>query len=223
MPNARSAHTNQTAPTRSMLRLVSTETSHETAGGPATGPFSRHAGDAFDIRPIRPTDADLIVAALGYTSGETYYRRFHAAKRYFSPKELTYLTHVDGETHVALVAVQGGEDPRLAAVARFSTDPQDPREAELAICVHDPFRRQGLGARLLSRLRDEAGSRGVTRLRAIVQSDNVPMRELLYQVFPGTSVDRIDGNEVEYLSPMNPGVPIGATAGSQLMAAIRAA
>jgi len=161
----------------------------------------------FDIRPIRPDDAELIVAAIAYTSDETYYRRFHTAKRSFSPKELDYLTHVDGLTHVALVAIERGTAPRLAAVARFCTTANDPGEAELAICVHDPFRRCGLGAELLRRLNSEASARGFARLRAMVQSDNVPMRELLYHVFPDTRVDCRCGNEVDYVMSVRPPLP----------------
>lgn len=168
--------------------------------------------DRFDIRPIRPADADLIVAALGYTSDETYHRRFRTGKRYFSPRELTYLTDIDGKTHVALVAVERGEHPRLAAVARFCVDPEKPLEGELAICVHDPFRRQGLGAEMLRRLQAEALSRGVTQLRAMVQSDNVPMEELLYHVFPDTRVTARDGDEVDFLAPLNPVLPVAEAA-----------
>ena len=37
------------------------------------------AGSLFEIRPIRPQDAALIVAAAAYTSDETYYRRFRVS------------------------------------------------------------------------------------------------------------------------------------------------
>jgi protein lysine acetyltransferase len=194
-------------PARPILRLVS------------TGPKQRAAAliradvcaivpalvNVFDIRAIQPADAELIVAAFSYTSSETYYRRFHAAKCCFSRRELEYLTQVDGMTHVALVAVERGDHPRLAADARFYKNPVNPREAELGICVYDPFRRRGLGAEMLRRLSAEASVRGVSQLRAIVQSDNAPMRALLYHVFPDTRVDdRCDG-EVDYITPVRPG------------------
>ena len=165
--------------------------------------------NVFDIRPIQPADAGLIVAAVAYTSSETYYRRFHAAKCRFSRRELDYLTQVDGRTHVALVAVERGEHPRLAADARFCTDPVNPREAELGICVHDPFRRLGLGAEMLRRLCAEASLRGVWQLRAMVQSDNAPMRALLYHVFPDTRVDGCCDGEVDYIAPLQSG-PFGS-------------
>jgi GNAT superfamily N-acetyltransferase len=211
MSHVRTVYAGLTSPARLVLRLVSAgadnhDNSAETQVCGAASSSVQGREDIFDIRPIRPADAELIVAALEYTSDETYYRRFHTAKHHFSPKELKYLTDVDGKTHIALVAVERGEHPRLAAAARFFTDPKNPLEGELAICVHDPFRRKGLGAEMLGRLHDEASSRGITQLRAMVQCDNVPMRELLYHVFPDTRVDGRDGSEVDYLAPVKPAV-----------------
>jgi hypothetical protein len=58
---------------------------------------------------------------------------------------------------------------------------------------------------MLRRLSAEASLRGVSQLRAIVQSDNAPMRALLYHVFPDTRLDdRCDG-EVDYIAPVRPG------------------
>ena len=110
---------------RPILRLVSTG-ADQRAGTPIPASACSIVPalvNVFDIRPIQPADAELIVAAVAYTSSETYYRRFHAAKCRFSRMELDYLTQVDGTTHVALVAVERGEHPRLAADARFCTDP----------------------------------------------------------------------------------------------------
>ena len=124
-------------PARPILRLVSTgsEQRVETPIRADACSIVPALVNVFDIRPIQPADAALIVAAVAYTSSETYYRRFHAAKRCFSRSELEYLTEVDGMTHVALVAVERGERPRLAAAARFCKDPMNPHEGELGICV----------------------------------------------------------------------------------------
>ena len=191
-------------PARPILRLVSTgsEQRVETPIRADACSIVPALVNVFDIRPIQPADAALIVAAVAYTSSETYYRRFHAAKRCFSRSELEYLTEVDGMTHVALVAVERGEHPRLAAAARFCKDPMKPHEGELGICVHDPFRRRGLGAEMLRRLSAEASLRGVSQLRAMIQSDNGAMRALLYHVFPDTRVDNRYGGEVNYIAPV---------------------
>jgi acetyltransferase len=183
-------HTSKVTPRRATLRLVPRK--------------AQRLDERFEIRPIRPADAALIVAAREYTSDETYYRRFHTFKRKFTSKELRYLTEVDGHAHIALVAVERGAVPRLAAVARYTVDRSNPLEGELAVCVHDPFRRLGLGAEMLRRLRDEAVARGLVALRAMVQSDNVAMRQLLYHVFCEVRVDRCGGGEIEYLASLAP-------------------
>lgn len=191
-------------PARPTLRISSSGSERSACALAATDAslLAHAAWNSFEIRPIVPADAELIVAALAYTSSETYYRRFHAAKRQFSRNELTYLTEVDGTTHVALVAIEPAQPARLAAEARFCIDPSDSREGELGICVHDPFRRQRLGAEMLCRLCACAASRGVTRLRAIVQSDNSPMRALLYHVCPDTRVEARYEGEIDYLLPV---------------------
>jgi len=202
-------------PARPTARISSSscERSAPTLAAADASALANAAWNGFEIRPTVPADAELIVAALAYTSSETYYRRFHVAKRQFTRNELTNLTEVDGTTHVALVAIEpaqparsgpiGGAQPaRLAAEARFCIDPSDSREGELGICVHDPFRRQRLGAEMLRRLCACAASRGVTRLRAIVQSDNIPMRALLYHVFPDTRVEARYEGEIDYLLPV---------------------
>ncbi len=191
-------------PARPILRVSPSapERSAPTLPGTDARPLSHAAWNSFEIRPIVPADAELIVAAIAYTSSDTYYRRFHVAKRQFSRNELISLTEVDGRTHVALVAIEAAKPARLAAEARFCIDPSDSREGELGICVHDPFRRLGLAAEMLRRLCACAGPRGVTRLRAIVQADNIPMRALLYQVFPDTRIGARYEGEIDYLIPL---------------------
>jgi GNAT superfamily N-acetyltransferase len=210
-----SAHTpTQSSPARPRVRVVSDRAPNDPRS-PAPGAaksYYQGRGVVFEIRPIRAADAELIVAALSYTSDETYYRRFHTAKRSFSSKELRYLTEIDGQEHVALVAIERSNEQRLAAVARFCADPNNWLEADLAICVHDPFRRQGLGAELLRRLHDEASARSLIQLRAMVQSDNIAMRKLLYHVFPDTTIDGISGYEVDYLVPVQPSIAAATAA-----------
>ena len=173
---------------RSQLRIV------PSGKGPEAGTLA----ECFEIRPIRPPDADLIVAALDYTAPETYYRRFHSHKLAFSADELAYLTQVDGHHHVALIAVERATG-RLAAIARFITTISG-AEAEMAVCVHDPYRRRGLGAELLSRVAVIAAARGLSRLRFVVQGDNRPMIGLLHRVFPALTIDGRDGATVDFLA-----------------------
>ena len=158
------------------------------------------AARAFDVRPIRPDDRELIRDAVAYTSPETYYQRFHAYKRSFSDPELTYLTEVDGDEHVALIAVDRERPDMLVGIARFVRVAPGSAEAELAITVHDPYQGRGVGTHLMRLLVDAARSRGVSRLRAIVQADNRAMIRLMHGVLPQTVLDRRDGSVAEYVA-----------------------
>lgn len=143
-----------------------------------------------DIRPIEPEDAQRITDARGYTSEETYYRRFHAAKAGFSRHELRYLTEVDGHDHVALIAVEH-DSGRLAAIARFVRLPGGDGCAEAAITVHDPYQGRGLGREILLQLLTEAVRLDVRTMLFEVQADNHRMVGLLLSLpYPVTCVAR---------------------------------
>jgi acetyltransferase len=149
---------------------------------------------AVSIRPIRPEDRTLIANAVSYTSDRTYRRRFHGAPPEFSPRELSYLTEIDGYNHYALIATERDRPDRLVAVARFVRYRDHPTEAEFAITVHDPYQGQGIGSQLLRQMVEDAGDLGITRLRALIQFDNDPMIRLLHRVLPQAKLEsRCDG------------------------------
>ena len=105
---------------------------------------------AVSIRAIRPEDRTLIANAVRYTSNRTYQRRFHGPAPRFGPRELSYLTEIDGYNHFALIATERDRPDRLVAVARFVRYHDRPTEAEFAITVHDPYQGQGSGGGCLS-------------------------------------------------------------------------
>jgi GNAT superfamily N-acetyltransferase len=149
---------------------------------------------AVSIRPICPADRTLIANAVRYTSDRTYQLRFHGPRPSLSPRMLSYLTEIDGDNHFALIATERDRPDRLVAVARFVRYRDRPTEAEFAITVHDPYQGQGIGRRLLELLVEAARERGISRLRALIQSDNEPMTRLLRCVFPQARLeDRSDG------------------------------
>ena len=161
------------------------------------------------IRPIRPEDSTLIANAVRYTSDRTYHRRFHGPPPRFSPRELAYLTDLDGYNHYALIATEQDHPDRLVAVARFVRYGDRPTEAEFAITVHDPYQRQGIGSRLLELIVERARERGITRLCALIQSDNEPMMRLLHRVLPQATLEECRDAECLYSADvaLNPPCP----------------
>lgn len=131
------------------------------------------------IRSIRPDDKELLTRGFERLSQETVQRRFLSAKSQLSPAELRYLTEVDGEHHVALVAVLAAAPHELAGVGRFVRLPDDPATAEVAVTIADCHQSQGLGRRLGLMLADEARARGILRFAATMHGDNVPAYRLM--------------------------------------------
>ncbi|HEY6780234.1 MAG TPA: GNAT family N-acetyltransferase, partial [Thermoleophilaceae bacterium] len=110
-------------------------------------------------------------------------RRFLSAKPRLSRSELRYLTEVDGENHVALVAEYPGEPVRrLIAVARYVRLPEDPLAAEAAIVVGDDWQGRGLGSLLAEQLAEHARAHGIRRFVATMASDNEPAHRLLQRL-----------------------------------------
>lgn len=128
------------------------------------------------IREIRASDKDLLAAGHARLSEQSRLRRFLASKPKLSSSDLRYLTEVDGVNHYAVVALQAGE---IVGVARWVRLVDDPTEAEAAVVVGDRIQRKGLGKLLARELADAARSRGISRIRASIMSDNPPAHALM--------------------------------------------
>jgi RimJ/RimL family protein N-acetyltransferase len=140
---------------------------------------SLRSGRQVVIRPIRADDGPRLRAAYDRLSPESKYRRFLAPKPHLTSADTDYLVHIDGENHVALVAIATQDPERLLGVARFVRSPEDPELAELAVVVGDPFQQEGLATALLTRLRRVATERGIKRWWATMLTSNEPARRLV--------------------------------------------
>jgi GNAT superfamily N-acetyltransferase len=134
------------------------------------------------IRPLTPADREAVRRGYQETSSRTRYLRFLGAVGELSEQVLTYLTDVDQDRHVALVAVVSSPDlkeERGVGVARFVRLDNDPECAEAAITVIDDMQRRGVGTALARELERAARALGVRRFRAHVLDDNAMMRSIL--------------------------------------------
>jgi acetyltransferase len=155
---------------------------HRTAGG-----------QSIWIRPIRPSDKQLLSDGLERLSPASAQARFLTAKPRFSRDELRYLTEVDGTNHVAVVAVFADQPSRLAAVARYVRLDEDPTTAEIAVAVADELQGQGLGRRLGLLLSDHARAAGVERFVALMLRDNVPAHRLFATIAENLTTEHDKG------------------------------
>jgi RimJ/RimL family protein N-acetyltransferase len=131
-------------------------------------------GRRVEIRALRPSDRDELLAAVARTSTESLYRRFFGVKREFTEKEIAFFVDVDFDKHVALVAVvdQGGRQT-IVGGGRYVI--VRPGTAEVAFAVVDEFQGQGIGAALMRHLITIARSAGLKEFIAEVLPDNAAM------------------------------------------------
>jgi GNAT superfamily N-acetyltransferase len=151
-------------------------------------------GTGLVVRPIRPGDADALVALHARLSADSIYRRYFGARPHLSPDDVERFTHVDGRSRFALVAMRNTD---LVAVARYEGRPGE-RSAELAVVVDDALHHQGVGRLMLERLVDVAHEAGLDTLAADVLAGNAAMLGLLRTLGLPRQAER-DGDTVTVL------------------------
>lgn len=138
-------------------------------------------GDDITIRAIVPEDKKLLTDGFSRLSEKSVRFRFLGLKTELTNDELVYLTEIDHEKHVALVATFGwGEREQIVGVGRFieSENTTPARTAEVALAVVDEHQNRGIGSLLFEKLKEIALLKGITRFEAYVLSDNCRMCEI---------------------------------------------
>jgi GNAT superfamily N-acetyltransferase len=135
------------------------------------------------VRAIRPDDKQRLAQFHGRLSPESVYLRYFEFKPVLSPQDLAYLTELDFDRRVALVATLAAADTApLAGVARFDVLPirdGQPVRAELGIVVEDQHQNRGIGTVLLKHLLGIAHDHGIAEITAEVLPQNTRMLELV--------------------------------------------
>ncbi len=96
---------------------------------PATDEVVLRNGSRLEVRPIRPDDADALVALHARLSADTIYRRYFGARPHLAAADVERFTRVDGRYRFALVADPGERPGRrrpLRGPAGGSPAPRSP-------------------------------------------------------------------------------------------------
>jgi len=187
---------------------------HERAVPTEAGPYpadlvstvTLRDGTELTVRPIRPDDAQRLVAFHATLSQWTVYLRFFSSHRELSDEEVRRFTRVDYHLRLALVV----ENERgLVAVGRYDRLPGT-ADAEVAFVVADDFQHHGIGTLLLEELARAAWPRGITYFVAEVLTSNTAMLRVFFDSHYEVEWDEQDGT-VELRFPID---PAGRSAGA---------
>jgi len=134
------------------------------------------------IRPVRADDKALIREAFTRMSERSRYLRFFTPMHGLTEPMLTALTEVDYIDRFAWVALAcEGDHEALAGVARY-VRLEEPRSAEVALTVVDPYQGRGIGHLLLNALVLAAVQAGLTRFEGEILGENLAIRAVLADV-----------------------------------------
>jgi hypothetical protein len=156
-------------------------------------------GTSVTLRHIAPSDVDELGRAFERLSPLSRHNRFLGAPSVLSDATLRYLTEVDRDNHVAIVAESAGQG---LGVARFIRDSEEPMVAEPAITIVDAMQRKGLGRILAVALARAALERGVRTFRGDILADNSAVRKLLDEV--GATFTRASADELTFEVDLGP-------------------
>jgi acetyltransferase len=139
-------------------------------------------GRQVTVRPIRAEDAPLEADFVQHLSSESRYYRFMVTVNELPQAKLKYLTEVDQDHHVALVATEmRGEQEVEVGVARYVVG-ADSARCEFAIAVDDAWQGSGLSGILMASLIRHAKTCGLTEMEGFIMSANHKMLKFARQM-----------------------------------------
>jgi acetyltransferase len=133
--------------------------------------FALDDGRSVRIRPLRATDRATYEWAVYSLSPRSRYLRFFTPIEKMSERMLDQMTQVDGQRHVAWLALTPDEGTGVGVV-RYVRAADDAQSAEVAIAVADDWQGGGLGGELLRQTVDHARLAGLDSLTATTLREN---------------------------------------------------
>ncbi|MCK9823696.1 GNAT family N-acetyltransferase [Nocardioides cavernae] len=164
----------------------------------------RDGGSAL-LRPLAGGEVSVVEAVFEGLSSQSRRRRFLVPMPRLPGGHRRTLADVDGDRHVAWVALVHGIPVGLCRFVRTSAD-----SAELAFEVVDEHQGRGIGSALVDAVTTVARDRGITWLEATVEPGNAASEALLARA--GVRLVAADGllegrgtpRAVRWSSPVNP-------------------
>lgn len=143
-------------------------------------------GKPVHMRPVLPTDEDMMRDLFYACSEETLYHRFFRKMRSMPHRKLKNFVNIDYVNTMALASVfHEDEHQMIVAVGRYSVNKAS-NAAEVAFIVRDDWQGQGVGVAMFNQLLDVARKRGIVRFTADVLHDNARMLHIFHKCAPSS-------------------------------------
>jgi RimJ/RimL family protein N-acetyltransferase len=125
-------------------------------------------GSTLRFRPIRPDDAEALLALHDRLSRQSQKFRFFGLAASYAG-EVSRLLRADHDSEFVLVAEAG---KRLIGAATYVRDPAQVERAEVSFAIADALQGRGVGTRMLEMLASIARDHHIQTFEAYVLSDN---------------------------------------------------
>lgn len=133
------------------------------------------------LRPVRPTDEQLMKDMFYSCSDETIYDRYFGVVKAMPHASAQKQVNVDYENNMTVAGiVNEGERERMVAVGQYVRDPAT-NLGDVAFLVEDGYQGRGVGTLLFQHLMMIARKKGVSGFTADVFASNRPMLHVLHK------------------------------------------
>ena len=167
--------------------------------------FTCTNGKSVDMRPVLPTDEDMMRDLFYGCSEETLYHRFFIKMRAMPHRKLKKFVNIDYVNTMALASVtHEDEHEMIVAVGRYSVDKAS-NAAEVAFIVRDDWQGQGVGISMFNQLLEVARKRGIARFTADVLHDNARMLHIFHKCAPSSIESTLEGGIYHLSFSIRPG------------------
>ena len=145
------------------------------------------------VRPIRPTDEEMMSDMFYDLSDQTIINRFFSMLKSMPHRRLQEFCCIDYEEDMSLVVISG-KSPRqkMVGVGSYHLNPATNR-AEIAFLVADDWQGRGIGTYLMQYLVKVAKSKNIKGFTAEVMRDNVAMIALMHKAGVPPKSTQVDG------------------------------
>lgn len=149
-------------------------------------------------------DRERLIEFFSSLSEDTIMLRFLRPLRFFEPE----VDRILDRSHTPVAVIASREKSVIGSGEVYKIKEG---EGELAIVVHDKYRRRGLGTLIMYMLFVEAKRKGIVKIHAYTHETNIPMKKLA-QKFQGVVAGMIEEDMYDIIFNTDSAIEAGAKA-----------